>query len=103
MTVPCAPSGEGCTVTLSDTDFASAGRETLYYARAFEAPVDTVNAGGVRCERDANGNCTRVNLCARKDPSEHCLAPEEPRAWSSPIRVMPAAPPAPAPIAAHIP
>jgi hypothetical protein len=94
MTVPCSVSGDGCTVTLSDPDFATAGRETLYYARAFEAPTDTVNAGGVRCERDASGNCTSVRLCARTDPSEHCLAPEEPRAWSSPIWVMPSAPPA---------
>jgi hypothetical protein len=75
---------------VSDPDFESGGRETLYYARAFEAPAPTVNAGGMRCERDAQGNCTRVKMCAREDPSEDCLAPEEPRAWSSPIWVTPA-------------
>ena len=89
LTIACAPSAEGCTATVSDPDFAAGGRETLYYARAFEAPRDGVNAGGVRCERDAQGNCTRVKLCAREDPSEQCLAPHEPRAWSSPIWLTP--------------
>ena len=90
LSVACAPSAEGCTATVSDPDFAAGGRETLYYARAFEAPAPTVNAGGMRCERDAQGNCTSVKMCAREDPSEDCLTPEEPRAWSSPIWVTPA-------------
>ena len=90
LSVACAPSAEGCTATVSDPDFAAGGRETLYYARAFEAPAPTVNAGGMRCERDAQGNCTSVKMCAREDPSEDCLTLEEPRAWSSPIWVTPA-------------
>jgi hypothetical protein len=89
-TIACSPSAEGCSATVSDPDFAGAGRETLYYARAFEAPTPTVNAGGVRCERDAQGRCVGVELCAREDPSEQCTSPEEPRAWSSPIWVSPA-------------
>jgi hypothetical protein len=101
--ISCAPSAEGCVATVSDPDFVAGGRETLYYARAFESPALTVNAGGVRCEHGVQGNrdesinlsaeglvCTRVKLCAREDASEDCLAPEEPRAWSSPIWVTPA-------------
>ncbi len=95
LTVACTPSAEGCAASVSDPDFVAGGRETLYYARVFEAPVPTVNGGGVRCERDAQGNCARVQLCAREDASEDCLAPEEPRAWSSPIWVTPAAASAP--------
>jgi hypothetical protein len=90
QTIACAPGPQGCSATVTDPDFVAGGRETLYYARAFESPAPTVNAAGVRCERDAQGNCTRVKLCAREDPSEDCTAPEEPRAWSSPIWVSPA-------------
>jgi hypothetical protein len=90
LTIACAPSEGGCSATVSDPDFVASGREALYYVRAFEAPRDGVNAGGVRCERDAEGNCTSVKLCAREDPSEQCLAPHEPRAWSSPIWLSPA-------------
>jgi hypothetical protein len=90
LTIACAPSAAGCEATVSDPEFALGGREALYYARAFEAPTPTVNGDGVRCERDASGNCTRVRLCAREDASEDCLAPEEPRAWSSPIWLTPA-------------
>ncbi len=90
LTIACAASPDGCSATVSDPDFAAAGREMLYYARAFEEKKPIVNGGGVRCERDADGNCTRVKLCAREDPSEQCLDFEEPRAWSSPIWLTPA-------------
>ncbi len=86
----CAPvARDGCSAEFSDPDFVAGGRAALYYARAFEAPALAVNAGGVRCERDAAGNCTRVHLCGVDDPSEECLAPTEPRAWSSPIWLSP--------------
>jgi hypothetical protein len=90
LTIACAESAEGCVATVSDSEFVAGAREALYYARAFEAPAPTVNGGGVRCQRDAQGNCTSVKLCAREDASEDCLAAEEPRAWSSPIWVTPA-------------
>jgi len=99
MTISCAPSPEGCSGTVSDPEFVAGERETLYYARAFEPETPTVNAGGVRCERDAHGECTSVKMCARDDASEECLAPDEPRAWSSPIWVMPA--PAETALASH--
>jgi hypothetical protein len=90
QTFACAPGAtEGCSAEFSDPDFVVGARETLYYARAFEAPAPAVNAGGVRCERDAAGRCTKVHLCGADDPSEECLAPAEPRAWSSPIWLAP--------------
>jgi hypothetical protein len=86
MTLPCEPDPAGCSVTFSDPDYAAAGRDTLYYVRAFEAPALGVNAGNVRCERDAEGNCLRSHPCPSPDGSDpDCLAMHEPRAWSSPL------------------
>ena len=65
----CAPDPAGCTVTFSDPEFAAAGRDALYYVRAFEAPAPAVNAGNVRCERDAQGACVRSHLCPSPDGS----------------------------------
>ena len=86
----CEPDRSGCAATFSDPDFVKSGRAALYYARAFEEPAPGVNAGGLRCERDAAGECVRVDLCGA-DLADDCLAPREPRAWSSPIWVDPPA------------
>ncbi|MCA9513176.1 MAG: DUF3604 domain-containing protein, partial [Myxococcales bacterium] len=87
-TFACEPDPAGCTVTFSDPDHTAAGRDALYYVRAFEAPAPGVNAGNVRCERDAQGACVRAHLCPSPDGSDpDCLSPHEPRAWSSPIWV----------------
>jgi hypothetical protein len=76
----------GCTVTFSDPDYAAAGRDTLYYVRAFETPAPGVNAGNVRCERDDQGECLRSHPCPSPDGGDpDCLAEHEPRAWSSPL------------------
>ena len=84
----CDPDPAGCVVTFSDDEFTAGGRDALYYARVFEAPKQAINAGNLRCERDASGECLSVNPCP--GPLGHeddCLAPHEPRAWSSPIYV----------------
>ena len=83
---PCKPDPAGCTATFTDPDFIGSDHDALYYVRAFEEPAPGMNAGGVRCERNAEGECLKVNLCGA-DPSDDCLAPREPRAWSSPIWV----------------
>jgi hypothetical protein len=44
-----------------------------------------VNAGLLRCEIDARGNCTQVHACIDAPASDDCLAETEERAWSSPI------------------
>jgi hypothetical protein len=85
-TFECDGDLSGCSVTFDDPEYARFGRDTVYYARALEAPAPGVNAGGVRCERDAEGNCTGVDLCGT-DASDDCLSEHEPRAWSSPIFV----------------
>ncbi|MDJ0847592.1 MAG: DUF3604 domain-containing protein [Myxococcota bacterium] len=89
----CDPDPAGCVITVSDPEFARSGRPAVYYARAFEEPKPGINAGNLRCTRDAEGNCVEVNACpgpAGRD--DDCLAPHEPRAWSSPIYVDPVGP-----------
>jgi len=83
----CAPDRRGCTVDFSDPEFVASGRDALYYARAIEEPGRAVNAGGLRCVRDAQGRCLETRPCEGVPASEECLAPVEERAWSSPIFV----------------
>ena len=85
QTFLCEPDPAGCSVTFTDPDFGRDGRDALYYVRAFEAPKPTINAGNLRCERDAEGNCLAVHPCPEDGREDDCLAPSEPRAWSSPI------------------
>jgi hypothetical protein len=98
LVLPCAGDPSGCAAEFSDPELAALGREVLYYARVYEAPDEAINAGGVRCERDDAGNCIRAQLCPGPGgAADDCLAPREPRAWSSPIYVRwrpPAAGPA---------
>jgi len=81
----CEPDPTGCTQTFTDPDFTREGRDALYYVRAIEAPSPAVNAGLLRCEIDARGNCTQVHACIDAPASDDCLAETEERAWSSPI------------------
>ena len=88
--IDCAPDAAGCEAQIEDPDFASAHRDTLYYARAIQEPTPAVNAGALRCRYDANGNCVEVHPCYgdyRTPYDDDCLAPNEERAWSSPIYV----------------
>ena len=89
----CEPDPAGCSVTFEDPEFATDGRDTLYYVRAIEAPAPGINAANLRCEYDEEGSCTKVDLCNDADGLDgDCLAEHEPRAWSSPIFVDFAAP-----------
>ncbi|MCP4069080.1 MAG: DUF3604 domain-containing protein, partial [Phycisphaeraceae bacterium] len=85
-TFECDGDPAGCSATFDDPDYARFGRDTVYYARVLEAPAPGVNAGGIRCERNAEGDCVDAVLCG-VDATDDCLAEHEPRAWSSPIFV----------------
>jgi len=64
----------------------SAWRDSVYYARVFEEPIQAINAGGIRCDRDAEGRCIEAKLCPGPEgDADDCLSGYEPRAWSSPI------------------
>lgn len=89
-TYECKGDPMGCEVEFEDEDFASSGREALYYVRAVQQATPTINADNVRCEYDENGVCIAVNPCYgdyRTPNEDDCLAPAEHRAWSSPIFV----------------
>ena len=82
---------EECLITFSDTDFEEQQRDALYYARAIEKESKAVNAGNLRCETDAFGQCKEVNICygspIQNPREEDCLENTQERAWSSPIFV----------------
>jgi hypothetical protein len=80
----------GCSFEFADEEFAAAGRDTVYYVRALEIPRAMINAGGLRCTRDAAGNCVEMDPCHGDDRTamdDQCLGSIQPRAWSSPIFV----------------
>ncbi len=80
----CSGDPDGCVATFVDPEFRDSAREAVYYARAFERPAPGINAANLRCDRDEAGACVKVSTCPEAEGDE-CLAPHEPRAWSSPI------------------
>ncbi len=88
----CPADRGGCTVEFEDPSFLMNGRPAVYYVRAIQEPTPAVNAGGLRCERDAEGNCVKAHPCYgdyRTPFDDDCLSPNEERAWSSPIYLQP--------------
>jgi len=83
----CPAGAGGCTVEFDDPEFLGSGRDALYYVRAVEAPIETINAGTLRVERDDGGDFVSMAPCSRKPKGDDCLAPQHPLAWSSPIFV----------------
>jgi hypothetical protein len=91
-TFACSGDAAGCMVEFEDADFGHEKREYIYYVRAVGKPTATVNAGNLRCERDAQGACVKVAPChgdSRTDLADDCPAPAAERAWSSPIYLKP--------------
>jgi Protein of unknown function (DUF3604) len=98
--IECEPSEAGCVGRFVDEQFAGAGRDALYYARAIEAPSPAVAADPLGCRRDEEGRCVEVDPCFGRPDDDECLAQTEERAWSSPIFVRHAiAPPSTEPAA----
>jgi hypothetical protein len=87
----CPKNQVGCEFNFTDNEFESSKIDMSYYVRAIEEPSMQINTKGVRCERDAEGNCISVNICTqdwrRPRDVEACSELDEPRAWSSPIYV----------------
>jgi hypothetical protein len=88
-TFPCPADGSGCVIEFADADFAQDSRDTVYYARAIEAPAPLIHGNNpLGCNYDESGSCTTVDPCAGATPvDDDCLSEGEPRAWSSPIFV----------------
>ncbi len=86
----CEPDPAGCRVDFDDPEFATSGRDTVYYVRALQEETPAINGAGLRTELDAEGNAVRISQChggVGTDPQDDCLAPAQERAWSSPIYV----------------
>jgi len=88
-TFPCPADGAGCVIEFADREFASQGRDTVYYARAIEASDQLIHGSNpLGCTYDDAGQCVEINPCgAATVVSDDCLSEGEPRAWSSPIFV----------------
>jgi hypothetical protein len=87
-TIACPGLAAGCTAEFEDEDFVTGERDAVYYVRAIQEPTPAVNAAGLRCKADATGPCADVDPCYgdwRTPHDDDCLAPNEERAWSSPI------------------
>src|ERR1043166_8157865 len=88
----CSGDPNGCQEEFTDTDPVRNAREAIYYVRAIEKAVPTINAGGLRCEYNDKHECVSVKPCygdLRTGLGDDCKAPAEQRAWSSPIYVEP--------------
>ncbi len=88
----CPDSEAGCEFEFDDPEYVTGKREFIYYARALQEPTLAVNAGGLRCRYNAEGECIEVQPCYgdyRTPYNEDCLAPNQERAWSSPIYLKP--------------
>jgi hypothetical protein len=86
----CEPSPQGCTIEFEDPDFATEGRDALYYVRALEEPIATINGGNLRTSFDENGQAVDTDMCFgdyRVDIADECHQNQSQRAWSSPIFV----------------
>jgi hypothetical protein len=83
----CPADGSGCEIEFEDEEFTSAGRQTLYYARAIQEAQPTINGDNYRCDYNEAGECIKINFCngTETQADEACLGMAEPRAWSSPI------------------
>lgn len=89
-TFACSGDPSGCMVEFDDPEPKRRGREAIYYVRAIEAAIPTINAAGLKCELDDKGQCLAVKPCYgdnRTPLGDDCKAPAAPRAWSSPIYV----------------
>jgi len=86
----CPPDPAGCSVRFEDPEFASSGRDAVYYVRALQQPTPAINGANLRTVFDAQSNAVSVDPCSgswRTSSSDDCLAPVQERAWSSPIFV----------------
>ena len=89
LTLACPADPSGCRVRFEDPDFASSGRDAVYYVRALQESTPAINGANLRT-RFEDGRAVSVEPCrvgAGARSGDDCLAEVEERAWSSPIFV----------------
>ena len=57
----CPGDPDGCVVQFEDPDYVGAGRDTVYYARALQAPTPAINAGNLRPQQDSQGEVVSLD------------------------------------------
>lgn len=85
----CEDSGMGCVIEFEDPEFSQAQRDAVYYVRAIEEAIPTVNGANLRSRVDDSGELT-TDPCYgsyKSSAEDNCLATRGGRAWSSPIFV----------------
>ncbi len=85
----CSGETEGCEVVFSDPEFAQDARDTSYYVRAIEVASPTISADPYGCREAGGAGCAQLDACFDRSDDDDCTAPDEHRAWSSPIFVTP--------------
>jgi Protein of unknown function (DUF3604) len=85
----CPANGEACIVEFDDPEYQIQGRAALYYARVIQEAEPLIAGDPFGCEYNKDGECVERNYCVgeRATRDNDCLAPAEPRAWTSPIFV----------------
>lgn len=86
----CQSSGDTCLIEFEDPDFKDEGRDALYYVRAIEEPIETINGGNLRTDFDDEYAPVSTAPCFgdyRTDEADNCKQPLGQQAWSSPIFV----------------
>jgi hypothetical protein len=86
---PCDRDPAGCSASFEDPEYATSGRDTLYYVRVLQEPTSTLNGAPLSTQFDAAGNPIGTTLCWGDDENSlaGCPASVQERAWSSPIFV----------------
>lgn len=93
---PCGTDAHSCVAEFTDSEFAAAGRDAVYYVRAVQPATPAVNGDTLRCVYDEKNRCGKVKPCYsnyKGDRNDNCFGAVEERAWSSPIYVDFATPP----------
>ncbi|MEP5570113.1 MAG: DUF3604 domain-containing protein [Halioglobus sp.] len=85
----CPQDGSACVAEFEDAAYPSKGRAALYYARVIQVAEPIIGGDPFGCEFNSAGECVKRNYCIGTEATRdnNCLAPAEPRAWTSPIFV----------------
>jgi hypothetical protein len=87
-TLPCRDEGNGCSATFTDPEYATSGRDTLYYVRAIQEETQAINGSPLATRFDESGAAVATLPCWKGEQAAiGCPAPAQERAWSSPIFV----------------
>lgn len=89
----CSAQEDGCVVEFEDPQYDQQRRPALYYARIIQEKEALIAGDPFGCERDEDGQCISYSYCVGSSatPDNNCKGEAEPRAWTSPIFLEPAA------------